>query len=289
MAACIFPGCLVAYRFPEYEKSASLVLDALGVDQIFVDSFTCCGSQVAESADEMFLSALGARNLAMAQARGVDTVICLCGSCTYELVRARERMGNPLTEARVNEILAPEGIAYDARKPPRIKHILEVLDTFSRKLEELCNRKMPIKAAVQEPCNVLRPPGLHPALEGRTSLLRDITAFAGAECVPFDYENRCCGGTMLAFDEPVGMDLASLRFRALEKCGAQVVLTACPNCHSVYYIYPRAVDKKYAKTGSRLPPAVFITQLLGLSMGMTFAEVGLGRHMERRALFKLLG
>jgi heterodisulfide reductase subunit B len=288
VTACIFPGCLVAYRFPEYEKSASLVLDALGVKQIFVDCFTCCGSQVAESADEMFLSALGARNLAIAQAHGVDTVICLCGSCTYELLRAKERMENPLNLARVNEMLAPEGLFYDSRKPPKVKHVLEVFDSLPRKLKELCRRKIGVRAAVQEPCNAFRPAHLHPALGGRTSLLRDITTWSGAECVPFDYENRCCGGTMLAFDEPVGMDLASLRYRALETCDARIVVTACPNCHSVYYVYPRAVDKKYGRADSRLPSAIFITQLLGLSMGMTFSEVGLDRHIDRKHLVKVL-
>jgi heterodisulfide reductase subunit B len=288
VTACIFPGCLVAYRFPEYEKSASLVLEALGIPRVFVDSFTCCGSQVAESADEMFLSALGARNLAIAQAHDVDTVICLCGSCTYELLRARERMGNPLNLARVNEMLKPEGLFYDARKPPQVRHILEILDAVPRKVEGLCSTKIRVEAAVQEPCNVLRPAHLHPALEGRSSLLRGITAWSGAGCVQFDYENRCCGGTMLAFDEPVGMDLASLRYRALEKCDAQVIVTACPNCHSVYYVYPRAVDKKYGKAGSRLPPAIFITQLLGLSMGLSFSEVGLDRHMDRKHLARLL-
>lgn len=288
MSACIFPGCLVAYRFPEYEKSASLVLDALGVDQVFVDCFTCCGSQVAESADEMFLLALGARNLAIAQSHGADTVICLCGSCTYELLRAKERLGNPMNLARVNEMLKPEGLYYDVRNPLQVKHILEVLDALPRKLEGLCGNKISVGAAVQEPCNALRPAYLHPALDGRSSLLRDITAWTGADCARFEYENRCCGGTMLAFDEPVGMDLASLRYHALEKCDAQIIVTACPNCHSVYYVYPRAVNKKYGKPGSRLPPAVFITQLLGLSMGMTFSEVGLDRHMDRKYLVKLL-
>lgn len=264
------------------------MLDELGVHQIFVDCFTCCGSQVAESADDMFLSALGARNLAIAQAHGVDTVICLCGSCTYELLRAKERMGNPMNLARVNEMLKPEGLFYDARKPLQVKHILEVLDAFPRELDALCKRKFGVGAAVQEPCNAIRPAHLHPALNGRSSLLRYITVWTGVDCVQFEYENRCCGGTMLAFDEPVGMELASLRYHALEKCDAQIVITACPNCHSVYYVYPRAVDKKYGKAGSRLPSAVFITQLLGLSMGMTFSEVGLDRHMDRKYLVKLL-
>jgi heterodisulfide reductase subunit B len=236
----------------------------------------------------MFLLALGARNLARAQAHGVETLICLCGSCTYELLRAKERIGNPFTEARINEMLAPEGLRYDAKKPLQVKHILEVLDAAPRRLQQLCTRKIRLRVAVQEPCNALRPAHLHPGLDGKCSLLRDITAFSGVSPVEFEYENGCCGGTMLAFDEPVGMELASLRYRALEKCGAQAIVTACPNCHSVYYVYPKAVDKKYAKAGSRLPPALFITQLIGLSMGMTSSETGLDRHMDRKYLLKLL-
>ena len=282
MTAGIFPGCLVAYRFPEYEKSASLVLEALGMTPVFVDSFTCCGSQVAESADEMFLLALGARNLAIAQSRGLDTLVCLCGSCTYELLRAKERIGNPFTAARVNKVLEPEGLRYDAGKPLYVKHILEILhfERMSGNLEKLCTRRVELSTAVQEPCNVVRPVRLHQDLGGECSLLRDMAVQAGARCLPFEYEKRCCGGTMLAFDEQAGMALSSLRYRALEKCGAQAIVTACPNCHSVYYVYSRP---------SRLPPAIFVTQLLGLSMGMTPSETGLDRHMDRKVLSALLG
>lgn len=291
MAVSIFPGCLAAYRFPEYEKSACLVLGALGMLPVFVDSFTCCGSQVAESADDMFLLALGARNLAIAQAHGLDTLICLCGSCTYELVRAKERIGNPFTEARINRMLAPEGLRYDCTKPLQIKHILEILhlEGAAGRLDALCTRRIRIRAAVQEPCNAFRPERLHPGLGGECSFLRDTAIIAGVECSDFQYEKRCCGGTMLAFDEQVGMELGSLRYRALEKSGAQAVITACPNCHSVYYVYPRAGAWKSSADGFRLPPAVFVTQLLGLSMGMSFSHMCLDRHRDRKALTELLG
>lgn len=291
MAVSIFPGCLAAYRFPEYEKSASLVLGALGMPPVFVGSFTCCGSQVAESADDMFLLALGARNLAIAQAHGVDTLVCLCGSCTYELLRAKERIGNPFTEARINRMLAPEGLRYDAEKPLRVKHVLEILllERAVGRLGRFCTRKIGVRAAVQEPCNAFRPERLHPGLGGVCSPLRDTAAIAGVDRVEFQYEKRCCGGTMLAFDEQVGMEMGSVRYRALEKSGAQAVITACPNCHSVYHVYSKSAAGKSAAGVSCLPPAIFITQLLGLSMGMTFSDMCLDRHMDRKALSELLG
>ncbi len=282
MALSIFPGCLAAYRFPEYEKSASLVLEALGMAPVFVDLFTCCGSQVAESADDMFLLATGIRNLAIAQARSVNTLVCLCGSCAYELLRARERAANPFTEARINLMLAKEGLRYDAADPPIVKHILEILGTGRPRglLERLCSRKMNFPVAVQEPCNAFSPARLHPDLEGKASLLRGLVGLTGVECVDFEYEKRCCGGTMLAFDESVGKSLTALRHRALEKCGARLIATACPNCHSVYSVYSRP---------GRIPPALFVTQMIGLSMGMTPTDVGLRRHMDQRALSELFG
>ena len=291
MAAAIFPGCLVAYRFPEYEKSARLVLEALGIEPRFVSEFTCCGSQVAESEDEVFLLALGARNLAMAQARGVDTLICLCGSCTYELLRARDRMKNPFNAARINEMLAREGLAYSPENAPRVRHILEVLSSGQEGalLRERCVHDIPLRLALQEPCNAVRPARLHPELGEDPSLLREITALTGAEIVDFPYEKRCCGGTMLAFDESVGMELASLRYKALEATGAHGMITACPNCQSVYAVYPVVVDKRYGRRDSRLPPPVFITQVLGLSMGLDFHDLGLGRHRDRKKLLELLG
>jgi heterodisulfide reductase subunit B len=66
------------------------------------------------------------------------------------------------------------------------------------------------------------------------------------------------------------------------------MVSACPNCQAVYDLYPFLVDKKYRKRETRLPPSIFFTQLLGLSLGFGFEALGFGRHRYRQRLKEIL-
>jgi len=90
MKNTIFSGCLVQFRFPEYEKSAELILEKLGMEVDFINDFSCCGSQVVESVDNNLLYLIAGRNLAIAEQKKIDRIITLCGTCTYVLKKTKK-------------------------------------------------------------------------------------------------------------------------------------------------------------------------------------------------------
>ncbi len=292
MTLAIFPGCLVTYRYPEYEKSAYVILEKLGLKGMFIPEFTCCGSQVLESVDEKALTALSARNLAIAQSHGVNTLVALCGSCTFELLRAKKEMEEGERLSEINEVLGKEGLEYKPDENFNVMHIVEFLTQkgLFEKIGELKRDDIDVRVAIQEPCNASRPLSLHPGMDcdSFNRKLRGLIDITGASICDFAYERRCCGGTMLAFDEEVGRRLVALRYAALKESGADFIINACPNCQVVYYLYPFVVDKKYRKKESRLPSALFFTQLVGLCLGAGLSELGLERHRDRGIIKEML-
>lgn len=300
--ACVqvYPGCLIPYRFPEYELSAHAILEKLGIAVDPGVAFTCCGSQLLESTDAFAGLALAARNLAMAQARAqasaCRSLLTLCGSCTHALLDARRQLRDAEMRATVNELLEPEGLVYRDRTPfPfRVLHVVRFLtqpEVFIRLRALARPLEGPVSVSLQVPCMAARPPALHPHPSGPTTFvdaMGALVSLAGAEVVPYPYQDRCCGGTMLAFDEEVGKELGRLRYAALRESGADLLVTACPNCELVYAIYPPLVEGQPERDEGDLPPALFLTQLLGLALGLAPAELGLDRHPDAARLATLL-
>ncbi|MHA1734076.1 MAG: heterodisulfide reductase-related iron-sulfur binding cluster [Promethearchaeota archaeon] len=284
----LFRGCLIPYRFPEYELSTTKILSALGVPIVDVPDFTCCGSQVVESFDEDFLVSLSARNLAIAQARGVDSLVTMCGSCTYELNLARENMLDPGKRARVNAVLDGEGLSVKPVDGFNVWHFVDFLSlpgTLER-LEGAVVRELPLRVALQEPCMASKPPRLFPEQPFGKNY-HHIMDLLGVEIVEYPYEKACCGGTMLAFDESIGKKLAEKRYDVLREVAPDLIVTACPNCQLVYHVYSGLVGDQSKNEG--LPPSVFFTQLVGLGLGIPAKELGLERHFQFGRIESLLG
>ena len=68
-----FPGCSSAHGGTKaYGWSAQAVAKALDVELIELDGWNCCGSTPSASVDELVSFCLSARNLALAEKRGLD-------------------------------------------------------------------------------------------------------------------------------------------------------------------------------------------------------------------------
>ena len=69
----LFLGCAIPYRIPSYEVSARKVLEKLGVEVVEMPDFNCCGLPI-DSVDHEAMLVLAARNLCLAEQKGLDTV-----------------------------------------------------------------------------------------------------------------------------------------------------------------------------------------------------------------------
>ncbi|MFA7044478.1 MAG: heterodisulfide reductase-related iron-sulfur binding cluster, partial [Bacteroidales bacterium] len=99
---------------------------------------------------------------------------------------------------------------------------------------------------------------------------------AGATPIDWAFKTECCGaGFSMSRTDLV----AKLSGRILEDAaerGADSIIVACPMCHSNLDLR-RPEIKKQLKKDINIP-VLFITQALGLSMGISAKELGLDKH-----------
>ena len=268
MKCTIFSGCLIQTRFPEYEKSARLILDKLGLDFEFIDTFSCCGSQIVESIEDEKLLLIAGRNLALAEEQGIDMILTICGSCTYILKKTRMELQDKNLRQKINKILSRNQLQFNNKV--QIKHLAEFLneEPILSQLKAILIQKLPLKLALQNPCMLYRPERISGIDKREKSLIRNLLKACGAEVVPYEFQYQCCEGTMLAFKKSVGEPLVKTRHESIQKLGIDLFVVGCPNCQLVYSVFPSVLH-------TEMVPSVFFPQILGLSLGFSFKELGL--------------
>ena len=80
MKYAYYPGCSLSSTGIEYDLSTRAVAKALGIDLWEIPEWNCCGSSSAHLTDHLLALALPARNMAIAEAEGLDVVIP-CAAC----------------------------------------------------------------------------------------------------------------------------------------------------------------------------------------------------------------
>jgi len=109
----------------------------------------------------------------------------------------------------------------------------------------------------------------------------------GATVVDFPMKAQCCGGHMTQLSEAVAMDLIDRILRNAAEYEADIIVTLCPMCQLNLDAYQDAVNRYYKKKYHI--PVLYFTQLIGLAMGMSASEMGIGKELidARAALAKI--
>jgi len=281
MKYTIFSGCLIQTRFPEYEKATRLILNELSLKFEFIDTFSCCGSQIVESIDESLLYLIAGRNLAIAEQRGIDVILTLCGSCTYILKKTRLKLQDEMIRRKINSKLSK--IDLTITHPVQVKHLAEFLNEtpIIQRLKSKLKNKIYLKVALQNPCMLYRPQRISQIPPTETSLIIRLLRECGMDIVYHEFQDKCCGGTILAFNNNIGEPLVKKRYEAVNKLNTDLFIVGCPNCQLVYNIFPSILD-------SKMPPSIFFPQLLGLAVGYSLQDVGLSRNIDFEKIKKIL-
>lgn len=278
MRYALYPGCLVLQRMQAYEASAYALLTALDVEVEFLPEWVCCGGTIVESFREDWFI-LPAYNLALAARLGVD-LLTLCGNCTASLRRTRLLLEND-NEARTlaQERLTRVGLTLEHL--PETYHLLQVLDERRSQIAERIQRRLVAKVAVTYPCQVFRPVEAAAFDDPlRPQVMRRLVELTGAEVIAYEAEYDCCGSTLLSIDQALALEVG--RRKLLSAQEADVIVDACGNCHLLLDRYGAAIAG-----GERAlrKPVLFISQLLGLALGLDPEKLAI----KERVVEQLLG
>ncbi len=272
-----YPGCSTEATAVGLGLSAQAIAKALDMELIELEDWTCCGSTPYGSLDEMESIVVAARNLALAEKRGLD-LVTPCSSCFVTLYKADMHLkDHPRLRAQVNEALAVASLEYHGKL--RIRHLTEVLvnDITPEGIASKVKQGLKgLKVAPYYGCQLVRPDSGLDDTELPQSLDR-LVACLGAEPVPYPLKARCCGGALILSEEGAALALIRKLLDNAVANGAQCITTPCPLCQMNLDAYQSKVNSKF-KTSYKLP-VLFVTQLVGLALGIDHASLGLNTNI----------
>jgi heterodisulfide reductase subunit B2 len=268
-----FPGCSLESTAWDYDRSTRAMCSALGIELTEIPDWVCCGSTPAHSRNSTLAVALPVVNLQKAQAAGFSEVLTACASCYARLRAANHKVSREPEERERAERVTEK--PYDGSV--RVRHILDVL----------CNDLgvKEIRKRIRAPLKGLRVASYYGCLLSRP---REVVAFddaehptcmdeivkaAGGQAVDWPLKTECCGASLSVSNTGVvkrlGYSLLSMAHRA----GAECIVVACPLCQlNLDFRQPEAGINR-----DPIPemPVLYITQLLGMALGLQSKDLGL--------------
>ncbi|MBQ9931361.1 MAG: CoB--CoM heterodisulfide reductase iron-sulfur subunit B family protein [Firmicutes bacterium] len=268
-----FPGCSLESTGIEFHMSTKAVAKELGINLIEIPDWNCCGASTAHARGHWISLALPARNMAIAEESGLDVAIP-CAACYARCKKAEvEAAKSAETREKIKEII---GRPYEGKSKAR--NLTDILynDLGPKAIAEKMVKPLKgLKVLTYYGCLMVRPPELAcDDIEDPISL-DEIMKALGAEIIPWGFKTECCGGCLTACSPEVGLDMVKKIMDAAKKSGADCIVTACPMCHSNLDMRQ---DQLAKKVGAYDMPVYFITEMIGLSMGMDPKELGIDRH-----------
>jgi heterodisulfide reductase subunit B len=283
-----YPGCALESSAREYKESTLVVARSLGLGMEEIPDWICCGATAAHMSDELLAVALPAYDLIQAKRLGADAVVASCAACYSRMRSANyELKRDPVLREKVAEVL---GESYDGDMD--VKHFLEVIVEAAKQPGFDANIKRPLKGlaiASYYGCLLVRPKEVTGFDDPEDPQMLDhLVGIMGARPVDWRYKVECCGAS-LAFSKPEIADkMSGDILMDARDAGADLVMVACPLCHSNLDLRQRNIEKRL---GADLEiPVLYFTQVLGLALGYSAHSLGIHKHMiDPRPLFKALG
>jgi heterodisulfide reductase subunit B len=276
MKYAYFPGCSAYSTARDMHQSTLAVAEALGIELIEPEGWTCCGATAAHKTDCVLAAALPAANLILARDMNM-TMVASCAACYNRLKMANHEItSSPDTRLRVKEMLNRD---YDGSVP--VRHIMEVLlediglDAIRAKLTQSLNG---LRVACYYGCLLVRPREVmvFDDPENPTSLDRMVNSLGG-KSLDWPHKVECCGGSLSLTRTDLVIKLTDSIIGMARDSGADCIAVACPMCQANLDL--RQWDIAWTTGTKYNMPILYITQLMGLCLGISPKKLGLNRPM----------
>ena len=268
------PGCSLLGSSREFDESTRAVLKALDVELVEVPDWNCCGASSAHVLNHELSLALPARILALAEQAGLTEILAPCAACSNRLLSAQQELAkHPELLAEVEQAI---GLAYQGAV--KIVNILEVLDRLKARIAEKTVAPFKKKVASYYGCLLVRPPRVVSFDRPEDPRSMDLMLQAvGATPVDWPFKTECCGAAFSVTRTDIVAKLSGKLVQDAEKRGADAIVVACPMCHSNLDLRRNEINEYLQKEYAI--PAMFVTQVIGLALGLDAKDLGLQRHM----------
>ncbi|MGI6219685.1 MAG: CoB--CoM heterodisulfide reductase iron-sulfur subunit B family protein [Bacteroidaceae bacterium] len=268
-----YPGCSLEGTSREYNESVQALARHFSLPLKEIEDWNCCGASAAHALNHDLALALPARILALAEAQGMEEVVVPCAACFGRLATTQYKLAHDeeLRKHICNIIQMP----YQGKL--KILNVLQWTEQYIKPLLTQVPHPLQKKVACYYGCLLIRP---HKILQfdrvENPQSMDELARLCGSEPIDWAFKTECCGaGLSISRTESVGRLSGDILSDASDR-GAEAVIVACPMCHSNLDMRRPAANRYLGKELDL--PVLFITQLIGLSLGISRKELGLDRH-----------
>lgn len=286
-----YPGCALEGSGHAYDRSTRAVGKNLGLELVEVENWNCCDAMEVKNIDPNLQTYLSSRVMSIASAEmGFDAVMAPCNGCYHNLKKAEYDLANDPDSVAVTERLSQKAghATYKAGDIETIHALDWIKDTIGEDgiRERIKNSLSGLKVANYYGCMYTRPRHIFPEKdqgEGSESTFQphfmdDILHAAGAEIVEYPLKTACCGGAHTLSDSDTSTKLVLNLLEAADACGADVIATECPTCHSGLEMHQIRAETNFGrKTNAKI---LYFTQLLGLALGIKPRKLGIHENVS---------
>jgi heterodisulfide reductase subunit B len=294
-----YPGCSLNSTAIDFNVSIKKLLKVLGIWLEEIPDWNCCGTTPANNVSSDMPVALSARNLFLAKKIGFNEILSPCVSCYCKLYKAANVLNNAetaeITSHKKNikrdeiiELFKDIGADPDEKLDFRIYSIVEFLLNNNKLIRK---KYIEFKDRVKEPERTLLD-GLKPvcyygcvlfrtnyvsrfdSMENPTSMERVLESI-DIKSREFDFKTECCGAILSLTYKNIVLELSKKILDASVEAGANCIIVCCPLCQQNLDMRQKQINKHF-KTNYKIP-VYYITQVLGMAMGLSYRDVMVDR------------
>ena len=287
----LFLGCVIPNRYPFIETATRHVLNALNVGVMEMEGAGCCPAPgVFRSFDINTWLTLGARNITIAEDLQRNIGI-MCNGCYGTLNDINTELKHDKEKRDyVNDKLQTIGKNFKGNIDA--EHIVWVLyhDIGIETIQKQIMRKLNYKVAVHYGCHIIKPIHNKPWKDDfeEPKFLDQLVEITG--CTSMDYRDKlmCCGagGGLRGSEKEISLDFTREKIENMRQVGVDFIVDCCPFCHLQLDLGQMEINTIFKdRIGSPYKiPVIYITQLLGLAMGIDPFRLGLLRTPQMKGV-----
>jgi len=287
LALFLFKSCVANEIYPAIEASFHKILDMLKIKWIESDDQTCCGGVFENFAPTLTTIGTCALNFSVIEELGVKDIITPCNECLSVLVDSKKFIEKGENKTEVDKLL--NEVDVKLKNQIEIFHVGEWIYKNIDKILEL--KKIDLskfKIACHYGCHYIRLPR-DEILDDPVNpfILDEIVEKLGAESIPYEEKNLCCGmGYIQKFIQPNNaLEISYKKMQSIAEVKPDLILTICPSCFNVFdnVQLELEIEKDFEET----IPVMHLNQLIGLFLGLDPID-DLGLDMNKIPIIPLL-
>ena len=271
-----YPGCSLSGTGRDFGESMNAVAKALGIELCEIPEWTCCGSSSGHMTNRLVSIALPANVLHKSKKAGFDQEMAPCAACYSRLASAKHEIETSAkTKAEAELVLQTkiEGL-------PRVLNVVQLLAQVSDTIASKVKQKFDQTVACYYGCLLVRPAKITGFDKTEDPVEMDkLVAAVGGKTVDWNFKTECCGASFSVSKTSVVARLGAKIMKDAVAKKADAVVVACPMCHSNLDLRRRDINQRLEQKTDI--PVLFITQVIGMALGLPAKELGLGRHLVR--------